>query len=89
MKGSIVRRLDEITKRTQVPNLIDVAYQAFYDNTPVRSGNARRRTLKKQDEISAKYPYAKRLDEGYSKQSPNGMTKPTIEAVRQYVRNKV
>lgn len=89
MKGSIVRRIDEIVKRTQEPELVDVAFQTFRDNTPVRNGNARRRTRKRQDEIHANYPYAKRLDEGYSKQSPDGMTKPTIEAVRKHIREKV
>ena len=55
--------------------------------TPIRSGNARRKTsLKNNSTIEANYPYAKKLDEGYSPQAPNGMTKPTIEYVRQLVK---
>lgn len=89
MKGAIIQRLDEITKKTQDKELTKVAFQVWRDNTPVQSGNARRKTRYKQDEIHANYPYAKRLDEGYSKQSPDGMSKPTIEAVKRYLRDDV
>ena len=53
------------------------AYQHFVQETPIRSGNARRRTKLQGKKIIADYAYAQRLDEGYSKQSPEGMTKPT------------
>jgi hypothetical protein len=89
MKGNITRRLDEITAKTQDKELTKVAFQEWRSNTPVRSGNARRNTKYKQDEIHANYAYAKRLDEGYSKQSPDGMSKPTIEAVRRYLKDEV
>lgn len=53
------------------------AEDEFVRLTPVRSGNARRNTnLRNNDTIVASYPYAQRLDEGWSKQAPNGMTKP-------------
>lgn len=51
--------------------------------TPIRSGNARRRTRANQREIIADYPYAKRLDNGYSKQAPEGMTVPSYAYFRQ------
>ena len=54
------------------------AHQVFVDNTPVRSGNARRRTRLVGETITADYPYAQRLDRGWSRQKPLGMTKPTI-----------
>jgi hypothetical protein len=58
------------------------AYKFFVKETPIRSGNARRNTkLKNKKEIVANYPYAQRLDEGYSKQSPQGMTEPTMDYV--------
>ena len=50
----------------------------FVKNTPKRTGNARRKTKLKSKEIHANYPYAQKLDEGYSKQSPKGMTEPTL-----------
>ena len=53
------------------------AYDYFVDSTPIRSGNARRSTRLRGDTIDANYAYAERLDEGYSRQAPKGMTGPT------------
>ena len=61
------------------------AFQEFVKDTPIRSGNARRNTKLKGNTIVANYAYAKRLDEGYSKQSPDGMTKPTED----FIKNRV
>jgi hypothetical protein len=44
--------------------------------TPIQSGNARRKTTASGNSIQANYAYAGRLDEGYSKQAPKGMTEP-------------
>jgi hypothetical protein len=51
--------------------------------TPKRSGNARKRTRTTQREIIAEYPYANRLDNGYSKQAPDGMTTPSVKYFQQ------
>jgi hypothetical protein len=73
--NTITSSLKRVQKKLlQVPK---EAYQEFVDETPIRSGNARRKTRLQGKTINANYPYAKRLDEGYSKQSPDGMTKPT------------
>jgi hypothetical protein len=49
----------------------------FISLTPIRHGNARRNTrLNNNNIIEANYPYAQRLDTGWSRQAPNGMTKP-------------
>ena len=66
----------------QLDALPQEAYKEFVKETPIKSGNARRNTKLKGDEIQANYPYAKRLDEGYSKQSPDGMVKPTEAFLR-------
>lgn len=59
------------------------AYRYFYKHTPKDKGNARRNTKLENDRvIIADYAYAQRLDEGYSKQSPDGMTKPTEEFIK-------
>jgi len=58
------------------------AYKFFVEHTPIRSGNARNHTFLQGDEIEADYPYAERLDNGYSPQAPAGMTKPTIEFIK-------
>jgi hypothetical protein len=74
----VQRKLDKVP---------DEAYKVFVNNTPVRSGNARRKTkLKNKETIEANYPYAQRLDEGYSKQSPKGMINPTIAFIRKRVK---
>lgn len=59
----------------------------FRSLTPIKSGNARRNTnLKNNNTIQATYPYAERLDDGYSKQAPQGMTKPFEAWVRSKAR---
>jgi uncharacterized protein (DUF488 family) len=53
----------------------------FRNKTPVRSGNARNKTKQKDNVINAQYPYAGRLDEGWSKQQPKGMSAPTEKQI--------
>jgi hypothetical protein len=53
------------------------AYDYFVDSTPIRTGNARRSTRLRGNTIDANYNYAERLDDGYSRQSPKGMSEPT------------
>ena len=66
----------------KIDNLPKEAFTEFVKETPIRSGNARRRTKLNGNRITAGYAYAKRLDEGYSKQSPEGMTKPTEDFIQ-------
>jgi hypothetical protein len=70
--------------------LVNEALKITKDNTPVASGNARKKTIKKGNKIVSNYAYAGRLNEGYSKQAPQGFTKPTIEQLddktQKYVR---
>ena len=61
------------------------ALKEFIKDTPIRTGNARRNTKLRGNTIEAKYAYAKRLDEGYSDQSPDGMTKPTEAFIKKRV----
>jgi len=59
----------------------------FISLTPIRTGNARSRTrLVGKDTIEANYPYAQRLDQGWSGQAPAGMTKPFEAWVRQQIK---
>lgn len=87
--SNIANRLNKILETLDVNKVSDVAYKAFVKNTPIRSGNARRKTKKTGNTIDANYPYAQRLEDGYSKQAPQGMTEPTIEEVRAYVLRKL
>ena len=53
------------------------AEKKFVSLTPIRSGNARNHTqLHNNRTIEANYPYAERLNTGWSKQAPQGMVKP-------------
>ena len=60
--------------------------------TPVRSGRARN-ACRKQDgrfkfTIRNNVPYIGRLDDGYSNQSPKGMTRPAVREVANKYRRK-
>ena len=74
------------TIQKKLNNLPKEAYTEFVKDTPIRSGNARRKTKLSGNTIEANYPYAQRLDDGYSPQSPDGMTKPTLDFVKKRLR---
>ena len=62
--------------------------------TPKQSGRARSNwRLKKKSNtrynLTNKVPYIKRLDEGYSKQSPNGFYRPAVGEVSNRKRGKI
>jgi hypothetical protein len=88
MAGEINKRLQQLNALLTSAKLTDVAYKEFYGRTPIRTGNARSKTKKQNNEIEANYPYATRLDNGYSSQAPRGMTQPTIDAVKEYIRKQ-
>jgi hypothetical protein len=62
-----------------------LAYQQWLKNTPIKTGNARRKTRLNRMTIQAQYPYAERLNEGASKQAPDGMSEP----VKQYIETEI
>lgn len=84
---------DRITPRMRrVLNFIErlprEMHEQFVSNTPIRSGNARSKTDLNNGEIQANYPYSIRLEkESWSRQAPRGMSDPTIEWVRQRLRD--
>lgn len=82
-KVSVQNNITPVLQKMQrkLDQLPQEAEKVFVQNTPVRTGNARRNTKRNKDTIVANYPYAKRLDEGYSKQRPEGMTKPTEDFI--------
>ena len=78
--NKIQRELEKVPQKA-------LDYFKYQAPTPIRSGNARKNTsLRNKKDIIADYPYAKKLDEGYSKQARQGMTKPTMEYIKQLVR---
>jgi hypothetical protein len=80
----------QFDQASQIPDrVIDEATDYFRSTTPIRSGNARRRTRRQGDEIQANYPYAQRLDTGYSRQAPDGMTEPTQRELPRILQREV
>ena len=75
IQNKITSSINAIQKKLDA--LPQEAYKEFVKNTPIRTGNARRNTKLQGDEIQANYNYAQKLNEGYSQQSPDGMTTPT------------
>ena len=75
VKNNLTPSLNKIQR--ELKKVPAEAYKYWESQTPVRSGNARRSTSLQGDTINAKYPYAARLNEGYSKQAPQGMSEPT------------
>lgn len=72
----MIAMAEKATEQIQVE-----AFKYFRDITPIRSGNAQRRTRLSGDTIVGDYPYGARLDEGWSKQAPGGMTQPTVDYI--------
>ena len=81
---NINRRLRQIEKA--FPGIVRQAGAHFKGVTPKRSGNARRNTTLVGNEIQANYNYANRLNAGWSRQAPDGMTKSTIALIRRLIR---
>lgn len=95
MATNAERRLREVESKLSAQRLVDVAYPVFVKNTPIDSGKARRQTEKLQDSIVANYEYAQVLEKGRgfrdgqlrgSNQAPKGMSTPTIDYLRQYIK---
>jgi hypothetical protein len=92
--SNIKKRLDKVLNTLDEKNVTQVAFDKFKSITPVKSGNAKRNTTKGNNTIDANYSYAQVLDKGRhntnkgmrgSTQAPEGMSKPTLEHVREYV----
>jgi hypothetical protein len=68
--------------QSQLDRVPQEAYNVFVKVTPKKTGNARRNTKLQGNEIQANYAYAQPLDQGWSKQAPNGMTQPTEQYIK-------
>ena len=59
--------------------------QVARSNTPIRLGRARRGWKKSKNNkgytVSNRVPYINKLDQGSSKQAPQGIVKPTIDEI--------
>lgn len=86
MTANSRRRLAQIEQQTDANKLARVGYEYFRRITPIDSGQARKNTRLVNNEIRAEYPYAVRLDQGWSRQARQGMVKPTIKYLTDYIR---
>lgn len=84
VKDNITASIGRMTRA--LSGLPKEAYHEFVSQTPIDTGNARRHTQLRGHEIQANYAYAKRLDEGHSKQAPRGMVKPTEQFIQRRAR---
>lgn len=82
--SKISARVKNLEKK--ISDLKEDAADYFQSTTPIRTGNARSKTKLDKNRIEANYHYATKLNEGYSKQAPKGMTEPTIEFIKDQVR---
>lgn len=95
--SNISRRLNTVLKTLDDNNISREAYKKFKEITPIakkNGGNAKRKTRLEGTTINADYAYAGVLDKGRhmtnkglrgSEQAPEGMSKPTLEHIREYV----
>jgi len=88
MAGEIIKQMNNLEKALNPTQLAKEAYDFFRQTTPVDTGNARRNTKRSGDTILAQYPYAVRLDNGYSKQAPDGMSRPTEKYIQDYIKKQ-
>jgi len=83
----IRRSLKGIVARFQ--DLPKDAYEFWKKTTPIKTGNARRKTRLQGSKIKANYNYAVPLDDGHSKQAPRGMSEPTDKYIKSLIKNKI
>lgn len=89
-----IRITDNISKslkriEASIDGVPEEAYAFWRSVTPIRSGNARRKTRLKQNTIEANYPYAQALDSGASRQAPKGMSEPTTQYLDREYRKRI
>lgn len=75
-----------LRKAQDLQKIPQMAHEKFVSVTPRDSGRARRSTRLDGNTINADYPYATRLNQGWSKQAPQGMWEPTLKYIRGLVR---
>lgn len=80
----LIKNLDEMPI-----SVMKTLYPYYVNETPIRTGNARNRTKLNRNTINSKYGYAGRLDEGWSKQAPDGFTEPSIKQLDRLIRNYI
>jgi hypothetical protein len=89
-----IKVTDNITKslariQREIETVPEAAFAYWRSITPVRTGNARRKTVLKGNTIEARYAYATALDAGASRQAPQGMSEPTTQYLDKEYKKRV
>lgn len=85
----VVKLFEQLTEMPQAT--IKEGGKVFKAKTPVKSGNARSKTKTRigrggnDSRIEANYPYADKLNAGWSGQAPAGMSNPTMQQMDTFV----
>ena len=83
--GAIIPNLTKELEK-EISMLADKVLLRVKDNTPIKTGNARRNwnSSKRKDgfTVENKVPYIERLEAGHSKQAPKGIIGPTLSQVK-------
>ena len=81
-----LKRLEKDIDKAITDSMQDT-FKYYIKETPVKGGNARRRTKfnKNRNSINSNYDYAGRLDSGWSKQAPKGFTKPSLNFLEKQI----
>ena len=85
VKNNISKELSGLPRKLK-KTIPQKAWKFFKDHTPIDTGFARRHTKLRGTTIEARYHYASYLENGHSKQAPNGMSKPTSKYLDGLVR---
>ncbi len=93
-KGMKLNKADLKRLQNDIDKAISTSMQDTYNyykkETPRKGGNARNKTKfnKSRNSINSNYDYAGRLDSGWSKQSPKGFTKPSLNFLENTITKK-
>ncbi len=93
-KGMKLNKADLKRLQNNIDKAISTSMQDTYNyykkETPRKGGNARNKTKfnKSRNSINSNYDYAGRLDSGWSKQSPKGFTKPSLDFLEKTITKK-
>ena len=93
-KGMKLNKADLKRLQNDIDKAISTSMQDTYNyykkETPKKGGNARNKTKfnKSRNSINSNYDYAGRLDSGWSKQSPKGFTKPSLNFLENTITKK-
>ena len=83
--SGVMKDIENAVKRV-INDYENTVYKTARANTPVLTGNARRNWKKSKDStgfaVENRVPYIERLDRGYSKKKPKGMTGPTLDEIK-------